>query len=74
MREVGGLKFDLYEGKFCKEYEEYERAKNEIKKDEMMMNDRRCHMIHDSHELLNFVASNIIGLSNENCEEFRRDY
>ena len=45
MREVGGLKFDLYEGKFC---EEYERTRNEMKKDETMMNDRRCHRIRHS--------------------------
>ena len=49
MREVGGQKFDRYEGKFFEEYEEYERTKNEMKKDETMMNDRRCHMIrHDT--------------------------
>jgi hypothetical protein len=58
MREVGGLKFDLYEGKICEEYEEYERMKNETKKDETMMNDRRCHTIrHDSRELLSNDAS-----------------
>jgi hypothetical protein len=48
MREVGELKFDLYEGRFCEEYEEYERMKNKMKKDVTMMNDRRCHTIRHS--------------------------
>jgi hypothetical protein len=70
MREEGGQKNLSFRREIsCEEYEEYEKTKNETKKDEMM-NDRRCHAIrhsirHDSHELNLFLASRSLVLNFE---------